>query len=149
MIIDQLQSLASVQATDEIPVERGTTTYKATLQKLKDLVASLLTPADIGAATPNESGAGYCKMADGTLICIGAMSNAANGATINFPVSFTGQPVVVVVPYYNTGTTIRCVFSVAEFTANSAHVYAWDTTTNAASTSTTLSFQWQAIGRWK
>lgn len=48
MIIDQLPNLASVQETDEIPVERGTTTYKATLQKLKDLVASLLTKADIG-----------------------------------------------------------------------------------------------------
>jgi hypothetical protein len=34
MIIDQLPSLSSVQATDEIPVERGTTTYKATLDKI-------------------------------------------------------------------------------------------------------------------
>lgn len=48
MIIDQLPTLASVQETDEIPVERGTTTYKSTLQKLKDLIASLLTKADIG-----------------------------------------------------------------------------------------------------
>lgn len=48
MIIDQLPNLASVQATDEIPVERGTTTYKTTLQKLKDLIATLLTKADIG-----------------------------------------------------------------------------------------------------
>lgn len=50
MIIDQLPEISAVQETDEIPVERGTATYKATLQKLKDLVASLLTPADIGAA---------------------------------------------------------------------------------------------------
>jgi hypothetical protein len=34
MIIDQLPILASVQETDEIPVERGTTTYKATLDKI-------------------------------------------------------------------------------------------------------------------
>ena len=34
MIIDQLPNLASVQETDEIPVERGTTTYKATLGKI-------------------------------------------------------------------------------------------------------------------
>lgn len=50
MIIDQLQNLASVQETDEIPVERGTTTYKSTLQKMKDLVASLLTKSDVGLA---------------------------------------------------------------------------------------------------
>lgn len=48
MIIDQLPNLASVQETDEIPVERGTTTYKSTLQKLKDLVASLLSKSDVG-----------------------------------------------------------------------------------------------------
>lgn len=48
MIIDQLPTLASVQETDEIPVERGTTTYKTTLQKVKALIASLLTKADIG-----------------------------------------------------------------------------------------------------
>lgn len=34
MIIDQLPTLASVQETDEIPVERGTTTYKATIDKI-------------------------------------------------------------------------------------------------------------------
>lgn len=34
MIIDQLPNLASVQETDEIPVERGTTTYKATIDKI-------------------------------------------------------------------------------------------------------------------
>ena len=48
MIIDQLPNLASVQETDEIPVERGTTTYKTTLQKLKNLIASLLTKTDVG-----------------------------------------------------------------------------------------------------
>lgn len=43
MIIDQLPTLASVQETDEIPVERGTTTYKTTLQKLKTLFLSFIT----------------------------------------------------------------------------------------------------------
>lgn len=37
MIIDQLPEISDVQETDEIPVERGTTTYKTTIQKLKDL----------------------------------------------------------------------------------------------------------------
>lgn len=40
MIIDQLPNLTSVQETDEIPVERGTKTYKATVQKLNDLFPS-------------------------------------------------------------------------------------------------------------
>lgn len=48
MIIDQLPEVSAVQETDEIPVERGTTTYKSTLQKLKNLVASLLTKSDVG-----------------------------------------------------------------------------------------------------
>lgn len=46
MIIDQLPELGSVQETDEIPVERGTKTYKATLQNLKDLIG-----ADSGSIT--------------------------------------------------------------------------------------------------
>ncbi len=35
MIIDQLPALAAVEATDEIPVERGTTTYKARADALR------------------------------------------------------------------------------------------------------------------
>lgn len=97
----------------------------------------------------NESGAGYCKMPDGTLICYGTALNVSSGATINFSVSFTGSPELIITPYYNSGATIRCIFSVSEVTAQSAHVYAWDTSTNAASTSTTLVFDWVAIGRWK
>lgn len=97
----------------------------------------------------NDSAAGYCKMPDGTLICDGSVGNVSSGATITFPKAFIGQPAVIVVPYYNSGTTIKCVMSVAEITTTTAHVYAWDTSTNAASTSTTLAFQWIAIGRWK
>lgn len=40
MIIDQLPRISAVQATDEIPVERGTATYKTTLQKVNDLFPS-------------------------------------------------------------------------------------------------------------
>jgi len=36
MIIDDLPSLAAPTGTDELPVERGTTTYKATLASLLD-----------------------------------------------------------------------------------------------------------------
>ena len=96
-----------------------------------------------------DSGTNYCKMSDGTLICHGTAANVSSGARINFPVSFMGYPDVIITPAYNTGTTIRCIFSVSEVGAQSAKVYAWDTTTNAISASTTLTFYWQAIGRWK
>lgn len=61
MIIDQLPSLASVQATDEIPVERGETTYKATLQKLNDLFLSmrLINPANLADYGLSASGNVY------------------------------------------------------------------------------------------
>lgn len=57
MIIDQLPEISTVQETDEIPVERGTTTYKSTLQKLPYPVTSVnnktgavsLAAADVGA----------------------------------------------------------------------------------------------------
>ena len=39
MIIDQLPSLPSVQDTDEVAIERGTTTYKTTVEKLSDEIA--------------------------------------------------------------------------------------------------------------
>lgn len=39
MIIDQLPSLVSVQDTDEVAIERGTTTYKTTVEKLSDEIA--------------------------------------------------------------------------------------------------------------
>lgn len=97
----------------------------------------------------NDSAAGYCKMPDGTLICNGIAVPASSGDTITFPISFNGYPTVVIVPDYNTGTTIRCIFSVGGVTSSSATVYAWDTSTNAASTSTTLAFYWIAVGRWK
>lgn len=35
MIIDQLPSIGTVQSTDEIPIERGTTTYKTTVDGLE------------------------------------------------------------------------------------------------------------------
>lgn len=39
MLIDQLPTLSSTTDTDEIPIERGTTTYKTTLQKLLESAA--------------------------------------------------------------------------------------------------------------
>ncbi len=43
MIIDQLPGISAVQETDEIPVERGTMTYKTTLHEIKELIAPIET----------------------------------------------------------------------------------------------------------
>ena len=51
MIIDQLPLLATAQATDEIPIERGVTTYKTALSTMLDVAKSNATsPADGTAA---------------------------------------------------------------------------------------------------
>ena len=55
MIIDQLPSLSPVLPTDEIPVERGTTAYKATVQDINGAVKKCLylTSVAISATTGN------------------------------------------------------------------------------------------------
>ena len=42
MIIDQLPSIGTVQSTDEIPIERGTTTYKTTVTDVGTTAASVI-----------------------------------------------------------------------------------------------------------
>ena len=42
MIIDELPSVSSAVSTDEIPVERGTLTYKSTLSVIANAVSSIL-----------------------------------------------------------------------------------------------------------
>lgn len=169
MIIDQLPGISTVQETDEIPVERGTTTYKSTLQKLKDLVASLLTKSDVGlgnvdnvrqysaqnpppypvtsvngdtgaVTTPqNDSGTGYCKMPDGTLIQWGTVTVPSGSyiASITFAKVFANTNYAVtlgiyddIAPSINTKSTGGCRIG---------------RTPNTASNN----IEWQAIGRWK
>lgn len=114
MIIDQLPEISTVQETDEIPVERGTTTYKSTLRKLKDLVASLLIryvdKSDISVSI-SENG-GYQSL--GTFASLGVPA----GATV---VSFfikgwagaNGAPVLLA---STDGTTLYCMMSDAPAT---------------------------------
>lgn len=114
MIIDQLPEISTVQETDEIPVERGTTTYKSTLRKLKDLVASLLIrhvdKSDISVSI--SSNGGYQSL--GTFTSLGVPA----GATV---VSFfvkgwvgaNGAPVLLA---STDGTTLYCMMSDAPAT---------------------------------
>lgn len=159
MIIDQLPNLASVQETDEIPVERGTTTYKSTLQKLKDLVASLLTKSDVGLGNvdnvrqysannpPNESGAGYCKMPDGTLLCWGSApitrNAGVNTVQVTFPKTFAANPNVFL--SYPTGRPE--LWPCSAYGANPTSATLTLYTESGASGDATIYYM--AVGRWK
>ena len=59
MIIDQLPEISSVEDTDELPIEHGTTTYKAPLSKiwnrLKAVFASSSSPLMDGTAAAGTS----------------------------------------------------------------------------------------------
>lgn len=47
MIIDQLPSISTVEATDELPIEKGTLTYKASVSKLMEDMG-IQTEAEVG-----------------------------------------------------------------------------------------------------
>ena len=56
MIIDQLPEISSVQTTDELPIERGTTTYKTPVSKLGSGVVSTVLSEISSNATPLMDG---------------------------------------------------------------------------------------------
>ena len=60
MIIDQLPEISSVQDTDELPIERGTTTYKTPLSKIWDRLAA----AFASSSTPNMDGTAAAGTSD-------------------------------------------------------------------------------------
>ena len=109
MIIDQLPEISTVQETDEIPVERGTTTYKSTLRKLKDLVASLLIryvdKSDISVSI--SSNGGYQSL--GTFTSLGVPAGAT---VVSFFIkgwsSANGTPSLLA---SSDGTTLYCMMS--------------------------------------
>lgn len=188
MIIDQLPEISTVQETDEIPVERGTTTYKTTLQKIKSLIASLLTKSDVGlgsvdnvrqysaqnpppypvtsvngetgaVTTPqNDSGTGYCKMPDGTLIQWGRIvvnnvpitnawgavyESSIQSSGVVFPITFVETPCVVA--FANVSPTAWLENIGSDATRLGSYYLVRPTTSNASSGY----ISWMAIGRWK
>jgi hypothetical protein len=99
-------------------------------------------------ALHNDSGSGYCKMPDGTLIQWGVFLGKA-GDAVTYPIEFSTTPFVYLTARYNTATTTKSVFSTSAISNTSFLVYGWDTQTNAISTATNLFATWLAIGRWK
>jgi len=92
-------------------------------------------------ATGN-SGTGYSKMADGTLICWGTLQNVTAARTeITYPVSFSAYPTVVA----STGAgNIRTPIYVETVDRAKFSIYRYD----GGSTSG-IWLRWIAIGRWK
>lgn len=97
----------------------------------------------------NDGGATYVKLPDGTMITHTTHAGIKSGDRITYPQQFVSQPHVFFSTNYNTATTIRCVFTASNAGNAGFDIYAWDTSTNAVSTSTTLSVNVLAIGRWK
>lgn len=82
----------------------------------------------------------------GFKVCWDIVGGLSNGDTVKLPFTFSDGEVVIL-PNYNTGTTIRCIFP-AEPLRNTDQftVYAWDTVTGAWSTAKNLSVAYIAVG---
>lgn len=101
----------------------------------------------IAQSTATEATGSY-KSPNGTLIQWGGLSGKS-GDRISFTIPFVGDnPTVQLTPAYNSISTIRCILS-ANPTLTDFLLTAYDASTSAVSTSTTLQARWLAIGRWK
>ena len=107
-------------------------------------LANCSTPSDYENAI-NESGSGYCKMPDGTLLQWGSKAIAANSTnvsiTFDIPFASANAYSFTAIPRYQNSSNV--VLTIASQTASSISVY------RATSTSYEQSVVWQAIGRWK
>lgn len=99
MIIDQLPTISDVQNSDELPIERGQTTYKTTVGKVVDAVSKIV--ADEYDNTSTYAVGDYC-IHEGTLyVCNTDISTAeewnathwtATNVTDEIPSAYTGNP---------------------------------------------------------
>ena len=99
MIIDQLPTISNVQNSDELPIERGQTTYKTTVGKVVDAVSKIV--ADEYDNTSTYAVGDYCVY-EGTLyVCNTAISTAeewtathwtATNVTDEIPSAYNSNP---------------------------------------------------------
>lgn len=99
MIIDQLPTISNVQNSDELPIERGQTTYKTTVGKVVGAVSKIV--ADEYDNTSTYAVGDYCVY-EGTLyVCNTAISTAeewnathwtATNVTDEIPSAYTSNP---------------------------------------------------------
>lgn len=105
----------------------------------------------------NDSGNGYCKMPDGTLICWGTFSASGNtrawgamysidaAVDISFPVAFIADPCVTIsCPVDKSFCLINTIHNATKITRVS-----WMRQTSESGTVTLNPLQYIAIGRWK
>lgn len=102
-----------------------------------------------------DSGTGYCKMPDGTLICWGEENSGAipansyTSVVVTFPVSFISPPTVTCVTKYPATVAARYFQSaIYSVTATYTELTAVNTYTSAVTAGTHF-INWMAIGRWK
>lgn len=92
-----------------------------------------------------ESGTGYCKLADGTLIQWGENIIAATNSKVHitFPISFINAAYAMcALPLFNSTRAVSCV--VAGQVATGMDIYR-----SSNDLSSTQQIYWLAIGRWK
>lgn len=99
MIIDQLPTIANIQNSDELPIERGQTTYKTTVGEVVGAVSKIV--ADEYDNTSTYAVGDYCVY-EGTLyVCNTDISTAeewnashwtATNVTDEIPSAYTGNP---------------------------------------------------------
>nr|DAK64822.1 MAG TPA: Putative tail fiber protein fold, Tail fiber, receptor [Caudoviricetes sp.] len=95
---------------------------------------------------PTTLKSNYIKFPNGFKICWGRFDYAKYGDTVQLPITFH-YGVLVILPRYNTGTTMDCNFSTDNIIDRSTFlIYAYNVRTGAASVSTTLSGTYVVIG---
>ena len=132
------------------------TTYKTKVQVEAGDTPSSYTPYKAFGA---ESGSGYFKYDDGTMICYGSFTKSTTCSTaltnggyrnsggpsnyVEFPVEFASVPTVIV-----DNSTLNCIGCIPDG-INTSNFTALFTTINSESSATSKSGNYIAIGKWK
>lgn len=102
-----------------------------------------------------QSGSGYCKMADGTLMQWGysifpAQAVGNQYLSVTFPVAFTARPAVTVSPHdtlnFYTYMSNLTVSATSGYVTNGTTLWLYAKRLNA---SAAWGVSWIAVGRWK
>lgn len=97
----------------------------------------------------NNSGSGYCKMPDGTLICYGdeatgsISSNSIMDVPVTFPLEFLAVPVVTVSYVSHSPAVLSISYEARTKTGFTIRVG------NSYSSPISTRVTWIAVGRWK
>lgn len=141
--INELPLASSLGANDLIPISSG--------GEAKRLP---------GSAIMAESGSGYAKFPDGTMIQWGTASITSGtfsqigssgvfslAISFFFPAQFSGSPRVSGTARYSTGYAVPAGFNDSSNTT--AKGFAYDFFARAPSAQVQLVIEWMAVGRWK